>query len=79
MTQKPDPGRLNPTQSPSLAELQMMRAELNAIYNEIAGLRKDLKDKKTFQISDQVAKGVVIAGLFWAAIIFVLQLLSSRS
>lgn len=73
MTQKPDPNQ----PSPMLIELQAIRRELEAVQTEVSGLRRDLKDKKTFQITDQVAKGVVIAGVFWIVLWNVLQVLLS--
>jgi hypothetical protein len=60
MTQKSD---FNQSSS-ALVELPAPRPNLNAGQTKIAGLCKDL-DKKTFQLSDQVAKEAVIADLVW--------------
>lgn len=73
MNQRPDPNK----STPALTELQAIRNELKSVHEEIAGLRKDLKDKKTFQIADQVAKGVLIAGMFWFVVIAFFQVLGS--
>ncbi|MBW4661004.1 MAG: hypothetical protein KME15_20195 [Drouetiella hepatica Uher 2000/2452] len=69
-----------PTQAqqpyPLLKEMQEIRKVMTDLSTEVVGLRKDLRDKKTFGISDQVAKGVMISYLLLGAIVFVLQVIS---
>lgn len=64
----------NPSpQNPTLIELQALRKEFAALREEVAGVRADMK--RPVNITDQVAKGVVIAGLFWFVVVFILQAL----
>ncbi|MBI4739685.1 hypothetical protein HY772_09195 [Candidatus Woesearchaeota archaeon] len=58
-------------------ELAALRKDTAALNEEMSSLHQSVKNKKTLAISDQVAKGAVIAGLFWIVTIMVLQI--SRS
>ena len=70
--------RYNPQPpNPAVVELQSVRTELEGVRNELIGLRADLRDKKTFNITDQVAKGVLLAGFALCVIGFVLSLFVS--
>lgn len=63
-TKQPTPAT-NHAVNPAVAELQALRREFSDTRKEIEGLRADLKGKKPINVTDQVAKGVVIAGFFW--------------
>ncbi|MBE9178642.1 hypothetical protein IQ268_08725 [Oculatella sp. LEGE 06141] len=63
MTTQPS-GQPN-SQNPTLMELRSLRREFAELKSEVTGLRADLNNKKPLDITDQVAKGVVVAGFFW--------------
>ena len=67
-----------PPQNPSLVELRLMRQELAKLREEVAAFRAELGSKKPPDITDQVARGVVLAGVFWFALIFLFQALFAR-
>jgi hypothetical protein len=67
-----------PQQNPSLTELRSIRRELSALREEFAAARAQAVNQKPPDITDQVAKGVVLAGVFWFVIVFVLQILFQR-
>jgi len=76
----PPTARYNPhPPNPAVEELQNVRVELEGIRNELIGLRADLRDKKTLNITDNVAKGVLLAGFALCVISFVFSLLVSVS
>ncbi len=70
MTQKPTGQASTP-----LAELQALRREFVKVREELEGLRADLKSRKLPNISNEVAIGVVIAGVFWFVLFNFLQVL----
>jgi|GEM_PF-6451942 cell shape-determining protein MreC len=72
----------NPTPNPpnaSLNELKAIRRELSDLKSELSALRSDLGSKKPLNITDQVAKGVVIGGIFLVVIFAFLQIIFARS
>jgi hypothetical protein len=77
------PERSNGSQpNPAVMELQGVRSELEGVRDELIGLRADLKKRETFRITDQVAQGVLLAGIVgWfgvAVLTFLLQMLVGR-
>jgi hypothetical protein len=58
-----------------VTELQAVRTELEGVRNELIGLRADLKGKKTFGITDRVAKGILLAGFTAWLVVTVLNAL----
>lgn len=76
MTQPKQPQQ--PQQNPSLTELRLIRQELTKLREEVATLRAETSSKKPPDITDQVAKGVVLAGVFWFALLIVFQIVFAR-
>lgn len=68
-----------PAQSvpPAVIELRALRSEIALVKGELTDLRTELKNRKFPDISGQVAKGVILAGLFWGAVWFLLTILLS--
>ncbi len=64
-----------PQPNPAVTELQAVRTELEGVRNELIGLRADLKGKKTFGITDRVAKGILLAGFTAWLVVTVLNAL----
>ncbi|PSB30145.1 hypothetical protein [Stenomitos frigidus] len=62
---------------PSVTELRALRSELALVKEELIGLRSDLKNRKQADVTDQVAKGVLIAGFLGTATWFLFAILLS--
>ncbi|MBD2018787.1 hypothetical protein H6F43_01135 [Leptolyngbya sp. FACHB-36] len=56
--------------NPAVAELKALRNEFARVREELTELRSELKSRKMPDITDQVAKGVVLAGVFWAVLLW---------
>lgn len=67
------PKQASNPQNPSLTELKLLRQEFAALREEVAGFRSDLGKRKAPNITDQVAKGVVIALFFWLVVVVFLN------
>jgi hypothetical protein len=63
-------------ENPAVQELRAIRKELIEMKMELKSFRDLVEFRKPPDIKDQVAKGVIIAGLAWFAIIFLLQILA---
>lgn len=63
-------------ENPAVQELRAIRGELLNLKTEIREFRVLVESRKPPDIKDQVAKGVILAGLFWFVIISVFQILS---
>jgi hypothetical protein len=64
-----------PSVPPALTELRALRSDLALVKKELVELRVELKNRKFPDISGQVAKGVILAGLFGGAVWFLLSIL----
>ncbi|MBD2018673.1 hypothetical protein H6F43_00550 [Leptolyngbya sp. FACHB-36] len=59
---------INSNANPAVAELKALRNEFARMREELTGLRSELSSRKMPDITDQVAKGVVLAGVFWGVL-----------
>lgn len=67
------PNQPNPQQNPTLNELKGLRRDFTSLREELVMLRADLSSRKPPDITDQVAKGVVLAGVFWFVLVLIIQ------